>query len=105
MNQLTDEQKKFFKELADRRKARNMERGVLALKIDSSAIDAIETLWDSWVAAFGLEEATDYLIEAVVEEHHLIRRRLEYKIEAQRRGEIDRKPNRPHRHKSRTQGR
>ncbi len=92
MDPLTKEQKEFFKSLAERRKARNMVRGVLSLQMDRLAIEAFETLWDSWGAAFGLELATDYLIEGMCEEHHLLRRRLEYKVEAQRRGEIDRKP-------------
>lgn len=95
---LTDVQKDFFKELAASRKARNLERGMLQLSIERKAIEAFETLWDSWVSAFGKEEATNYLIEAMVEEHHLLRRRLEYKVEAQRRGEIDRKPQRRRRH-------
>lgn len=92
MSELTTEQKEFFKGLSERRKARNMVRGVLTLQMDRHAIEAFETLWDSWVAAFGKEEATSYLIEAMCEEHHLLRRRLEYKVEAQRRGEIGRKP-------------
>lgn len=86
-NGLTSDQKAFFKELSGRRKARNMLRGVLQLSIERRAIDAFETLWDSWVAAFGKEEATDYLIEAMVEEHHLLRRRLQYKVQAFQKGE------------------
>lgn len=87
MNDLTKEQKEFFKSLAERRKARGMVRGVLSVKMDSTAIEGFLVLWDSWVAAFGLEDATDYLMEAMCEEHHLLRRRLEYKVEANRRGE------------------
>lgn len=94
MNELTSDQKAFFKDLSARRKARNVFRGVLQLTIERKAIEAFETLWDSWVSAFGKEEATDYLIEAMVEEHHLLRRRIEYKVAEQRRGEIDRKPKR-----------
>jgi hypothetical protein len=97
MNELTREQKDFFKGLSESRKARNIVRGVLTLQMDRLAIEAFETLWDSWVAAFGKEDATSYLIEAMCEEHHLLRRRLEYKVEAQRRGEIDIKPKRSRR--------
>lgn len=92
MSGLTTEQKEFFRCLAESRKARNIERGVLTLQMDRLAIEAFETLWDSWVTAFGKEDATSYLIEAMCEEHHLLRRRLEYKVAEQRRGEIDRKP-------------
>jgi len=92
VNELTTEQKEFFKGLAERRKAKCMTRGYLSVKMDLKAMDAFLTLWDSWVAAFGLEDATDYLIEAMCEEHHLLRRRLEYKVTEQRRGEIDRRP-------------
>lgn len=101
MRELTTDQKDFFKELAAGRKARNLVRGKLELSIERRAIEAFETLWDSWVSAFGKEEATNYLIEAMCEEHHLLRRRLEYKVEAQRRGEIDPKSKRPRRYKSR----
>lgn len=78
------EEKQYWKGAADRRKANAIRLGRWAINIDPSAIVACEEFWQSWCAAFGKERATDYLVEAMTEEHFLLLDRLEYQKQSGR---------------------
>lgn len=75
----SEEVKQYFKASAERRKERALRLGRWEIRIDPHAIVACHEFWSSWVAAFGKELATDYLVEALTEEHFLLLDRLEYK--------------------------
>jgi len=77
--QQTEEEKQYWKAAAERRKETALRLGRWQIRIDPAAIVACHEIWTSWCAAFGKEQATDYLVEALVEEHHLLLARLEYK--------------------------
>jgi hypothetical protein len=79
MFEQSEEVKQYFKASADRRKERALRLGRWEIRIDPHAIIACHEFWTSWVAAFGKELATDYLVEALTEEHFLLLDRLEYK--------------------------
>jgi hypothetical protein len=74
----TDEEKQYWKAAAERRKATALRLGRWAVYIDPHAIVACHEFWTSWCAAFGKEKATDYLVEAMTEEHFRLLARLEY---------------------------
>jgi hypothetical protein len=74
----SDEEKGYWRAAAERRKATALRLGRWAVQIDPKAIIACEELWTSWCAAFGKEKATDYLVEALTEEHFLLLDRLKY---------------------------
>lgn len=81
MPEIPDELKASYAAQAARRKANNIARGELRLKIEVRAIAAFEELWDSWIRVLGKESATDNLIEAMIRQHEIIRARLGYKGE------------------------
>ena len=81
MSDLPEEVKKYFVELAAKRKARGIVLRKWGIMIDSAALESVETLWDSWVRALGKRAAEDNLIEAFVNQHELIRARLQYKVQ------------------------
>lgn len=87
----TEEEKQYWKAAAERRKETALRLGRWAIQIDPHAIIACHEFWTSWCAAFGKEKATDYLVEAMTEEHFLLMDRLEY--QKQTRGKRRRKKN------------
>lgn len=90
--ELTDEQKLFFKELAAHKRSRGIESGKWCVQMDTAAIVTCHELFESWIRVFGKEGAVDHLLEALSEEHHLIRARLQYEID--QRGKKHAKPKR-----------
>lgn len=89
--QQSEQEKQYWKDAAERRKANAIRLGRWTVNIDPHAIIACEEFWTSWCAAFGKERATDFLIEAMTEEHFLLMDRLEY--QKRTRGKKRRKKN------------
>jgi hypothetical protein len=80
LSDLPDEVKKYFVELAAKRKARGIVLRKWSIMMDSAALESVDTLWESWVRALGKRAAEDNLLEAMVNQHDLIRARLQYKV-------------------------
>lgn len=74
----SEEEKQYWKAAAERRKATALRLGRWAVQIDPAAIVSCHEFWTSWCAAFGKERATDFLVEAMTEEHFLLMDRLAY---------------------------
>jgi hypothetical protein len=72
------ELKEIFRQQAVVRRDRQIKRGILQISMEEMAIYAFNELWSSWVSVLGKEGATDCLIEAMIEEHELIRARILY---------------------------
>jgi len=74
----SEDEKRYWKAATERRKETALRLGRWAIRIDPAAIVACEEMWTSWCAAFGKEKATDFLVEALTEEHFLLLDRLKY---------------------------
>ena len=87
--QQTEEEKQFWRSVAERRKATALRLGRWSVEMDEKAIVSCHEIFTSWIAAFGKERAIDFLVEALVEEHFLLLDRLEYakKKKARKRGQ------------------
>ena len=82
--QLSEEQKQLFKDMAARRKAKGIQLGRWSIMVEKSALETIHEFWESWVRVFGKEKAVDNLIEAMMNQHELIRQRLIYERDSKR---------------------
>jgi hypothetical protein len=74
----SDDEKQFWKAAAERRKEVAIRRGRWQVVMDENAIVSCHEIFTSWCAAFGKERATDYLVEALIEEHFLLIDRLKF---------------------------
>lgn len=86
MSELSDQEKDLFKRLAADRRARGIKLGKWSVMMDTAAIETIDTLWESWVRALGKQKAVDNLVEAMGNQHELIRSRIQFEIEEKKRG-------------------
>jgi hypothetical protein len=84
--ELSDAEKDLFKRLAADRRARGIRLGKWSVMMDTAAIETVDTLWESWVRALGKQKAVDNLVEAMGNQHELIRSRIQYEIEEKNRG-------------------
>lgn len=76
MSELSDEQKKVFKDAAERRKAAGIKLGRWCVMLDKAAIESINEYWDTWVRTLGKERATDYFVVIMRNGHEKLRAAL-----------------------------
>lgn len=62
MSELSEQEKATFKSATERRRAAGIRLKRFAVLCDSSQVESLNELWDSWVERLGKQTAVDHLI-------------------------------------------